>query len=413
VGLYVNISGGHATTVNPTSLTLDTEINQGWRGALGFAHKASITFGDVEPIDITIGDSRTALSQDTPPMLARVRKKYFTVRSGWSATFDLIDQYSYRLSTGALSFPTFSDCTMEDIVDAVALACDVPILGAVPTFPVWKEDIKQSDGWGPLRRGAIVSGTQLVVQPNGVHFVEQSTTNTPGAPFSYYGAGVEYAPLDRYGKLFITKNLGMGAALPEQYYDFTEPGYVASQTLTAPLSSAYPYDMSANGYAGWVGFWDSLDRLIAIYPMGGGEADGYTEPLDGVWPAVKFSVWVYPQVTPTIATNVRLRILGIPPITLPSGIDGSIAVTKGTGRGYPQPFGENLIPGLDYVNANYLKWLREINRHTKFCPAQGPFQIAKMLDSFSFEEVTGRIEKVAWQVGGGKGSTSITAEHID
>lgn len=381
------------------SCRVDTEINQGWRSTVTFANKPAILFGDLEEVRVRLYDT-FANSMITPPMIARVRSKYFSLSGGWNGSFELIDLNSYKLSTGTLSFPTFSNVPFTDISAAISTACDVPINNA-PDFTVWKEDIKQSDGWGPLRRGALVAGMQLIVNLDGeIEFVDNTTT-IGGDGLAIKEAGsANFNALDRYTRLFVAKNLGTGTSLPEQYYDFSEPGYVTSQPLLAPLSFAVPYDMSTNGYLGWVGFWDADDQLIAIYPMGGGETDGYTEPLIGSWPAVRFSVWVYPQVTPVIATNCRLRILGIPPITFPSDIDPAIAVTYGTGRGYPQPFQENLVPSLTYANSKYLAWLREINRGTFTADVSGTMQCdPRLLMADSFDGHDGRIEKLSWATG--------------
>lgn len=402
-----SISGVSYTHLS--SLTVDTEINQGWRGQVSFTGKPSITFADMDLCPVTFADKFG--NDRTVQMLAKSRSKTFSVNGGWSGSFDLLDPSSYKLSTGGLSFDTFSNCTMADIVAAVADACDVTVTNA-PTFPVWKEDVKNADGWSVMRRAAIVSGQQLEMSEAGVLTFRSSSYVGASSGDTYFETETATnSPLDRYSRLFVAKNLGAGTLSPEQYYDFHEPGYLTNQTMVAPLSNCVPYDMSSNGYIGWVGFWDSDDRLIVVYPLGGGEADGYTEDFLGEWPAVKFSLYVYPQTVPEPLTNCRLRILGIPPITFPADVDPALAAYYGSGRCYTQPFTENLIPGASYAAAHYLDWLAEINRHTFTIESQGIFQIGEsMLAPHTFDGHSGRVEKLSFDMNAGEQGYTQTTE---
>lgn len=405
---------GNVLGMRPSAFSIENEINAGWSGSISFSQRpGSLNFGDltVIPINLSQRFGTTAVNLgDIPPMIARARKKTFSITGGWNGGLDLIDLHTYKLSSGTNSFPTFYDVQSSEIVSAISAACGVPIANH-SSFHVWKEDFKQVDGWGPLQRCGIIAGQQLVITQNGARYVEADDTVADGWTFIADEQTVSYNPLDRYNKLFVSKNLGMGTAQPTQYYNYNEPGYLLNQPLATPLSTAFAYDMSSQGSVAWVGFWDSGDRLIAIYPMGGNEADGYTIPINGEWPAVKFSLWVYPSPT-TLLTNARIRIVGIPPIVLPSDIDAAIAKTFGTGnRGYPQPFTDTMIPSEDFCNDKHVNWLREINRGTHTITAKGPFQCAKrLLSSHFFDDVNGRIEKIRYEGQGNSCSTSIVVE---
>jgi hypothetical protein len=394
------------------SFSLEDEINKGWTGNVSFANKPSILQPDLHTEILSFSD-RFQKERTSPPMLLRTRSKRFSMSQGWSGSYALMDLVSWKLSQGTLSFPTFSNTSSATVINAVASACGVTVTNA-PDFPLWKEDFKQVDGWSVLRRMAILAGMQIKIESDKVKFITQEETSPLPWGFVAEDQEASNTPMDRYEKIFVSKNLGLGTIQPEQYYDYTEPGYLTNQPLITPLSQAIPYDMSTAGSIGWVGFWDAENRLISIHPLGGGTADGYTEPINGEWPAVKFSVWVYPSPTAPYATNVRMRILGIPEVAIPSGIDPAISAYLGTGRGYPQPFSDTMIPSLAYANSKYLDWLREINRHTFTIEANGPLQCdAVLLLPHLFDRHSGRVEKTRWQGSSKGGASNVMVEVMD
>lgn len=391
-----------------SDFTLEDEINKGWTGSVSFANKPSITLPDLSTGILSVRD-RFGSILNSPPMLYRKRTKRFSMSQGWSGSYSLMDLVSWKMSNGALSFPTFlSPASTADVISAVATAAGITATGA-PTIPLWKEDFKQVDAWSVFRRIAIIAGMQIVITSTGAHFINNAATST-GWSLVTEDEEASNDPMERFGRLYCSKNLGMGAVKPEQYYGFDAPGYVTNQPLQSPLSLAFPYDFSHAGSLGWVGFWDASDRLISLHSMGA-SAEGITIPLDGVWPAVKFSAWVYPSPYPPYNTDVRMRVLGVPAVSIPVGIDPAIARELGTGRGFPQPFSDTMIPSEVFAIAHYADWLREINRHTFTVGSDGPLQCAaKLLLPHSFDGHSGRVEKASWRGSSRGGSSSFITE---
>ncbi len=408
----VSLSGPFSSYPRPR-VEIVNDINAGWTGTLTFPFHVGIDFGELETSVVTLNDGR-GNSLTTPPMISRVRTLRDGVQGDWSM-IQLIDQTSYRLSTGVLNFPTFLDGPVSQIVSAVGSACDVTITGS-PTFPLWKEDVKQGDGWTVLRRIAAVDGKQLIVNTNGsLSFIDENYSAGGSHNFTPINSSREWHPADRFGKLFVSKALGTGSASPIQYYDFDEDDLDSQPVevnMDSPLSFVNPLHVRSLGGFKWIAFWDAADNLISIHFFGD---DTQSMPAaTGSWPAVKFTGELAPARIDdtTLATDVRICLLGVLPDPLPSNIDAAFAKEYGSGRGWPHPFQENLVPSESFAAATWAKWLAEINRGTHTLSSTGLLDCGiRIGHSFSRFGKTGRVERIKWILGtSGAPTTEIKAE---
>lgn len=402
---YCQLSFSEPVTAgSPASVKLSWEINKGWSGTLTYARRPPLGLSDTATVTITLHDGVNSIT--SPPLFVRGRSETEGT-NGDSGTYNLIDTTSVILADGTQSFDTFLNTTSVDLVAALATRFSVSISG-VNSFPIWKEDVKQSDGWTPLRRVAVVGGQQLLVNTSGgLQFVNNSW-NTGTTAFVPKTTTRNYNPQDRFGALYVEKNLGVGTALGDQYYDFTNPGFMPSQALTTPLTVSQVDDSSSNGAARWVSFFNAADELCGQWRLGGA---GTSDPIVGDWPAVRFSVVV--ESNPNNGqTNVRVRVVGTPPNPPPAGIDTAIAWNYGTGRGYPQPFSESLLPSKAWADANWAEWLKEINRgtHQLVGSAEHLDCSVRIGQTFTRLGQTGRIEKIDWDFSSASRSTVVTAE---
>lgn len=407
-GYLVAISGV-ANAPQPDSVRVAWEINAGWTAELTYATNPPMDMADDATVVISMTDDLgSALS--TPPLRILERNERDEL-GGKSGGYSLIDETSVKLTDGTQSFDTFETSTSTAIVAAIASRFGVSVSG-VENFVVWKEDIKLSDGWTPLRRLAAVAGQQLIVQPDGSIVYRDAAWTAGSSSFKESSRSRTYKPQLIYGAIYADKNMGTGTASGEQYYDFDTPGFVSGQALTAPLSVTGVFDSSEHGRITWVSFFDSSDQLCGQWPLGGGD-DVVSDPIVGDWPAVKFTCVVEPS-TASGLTATRVRIVGTPENPPPSGIDPAFGQLFGTGRGYPNPFSESLIPSLSFAASHYPAWLAEINRGTnQIIGSAGHLDLSVRLgQTWSAFGQSGRIEKIEWAGTPSSQSTTITAEVV-
>lgn len=406
---HFTVSGPGGLTLRPDSISLAWEINKGWTGSLDYPRRPPLDLANEAVVSVNLNDN-IGNSITSPPMRLRKRREREVVGGGQSGGYQLIDETSVILSSGTENFDTFQNGTSEDIVAAIATRFSRTISGVLE-FPIWKEDVKQSSGWEPLRRLAAVAGQQLVINTDGsVSFVTNSWT-TGAADFRAAAYERNYDPADIFGKIFVSKNMGAGTASGSQIYEFDTPGFVPSQALTSPLTPNDVQDLSTDGGARWVTFFNAEDEVCAQFPLNGGEPEVYSEPIAGPGPAVRFSILVVDE-DESGETKVRIRVTGAPPNPPPVGVDVAIAQLYGTGRGWTGEFSETLIPSLAWADAHWQDWLREINR--------GKHQITADLNhldagvrlgqTFSRFGESCRVEKISWNCRNNSHTTNVYGE---
>lgn len=402
----VEISGLE-NTPQPDSVTISWEINAGWSGTLTYNKRPPMDMADTATATVTLTDE-WGESITTPPLYIRDRSETESL-TGQSGTYQLLDTTTVKLADATQSFDTFLDSTSTAIVAAIATRFGVSISGATE-FPVWKEDVKVSDGWGPLRRIAAVNGQQLVINADGTISFVAGDYDIGASTFSPDSVTRTWKPQDRFGAILVEKNLGVGTASGQQFYDFTTPGFVPSQAMTTPLTVTGVDDVSSEGRITWVTFFNADDEQCGQYQLGGGTGIS-SSPNVGDYPAVKFSCLVEAS-TSTTNTDTRVSIVGAPPNPPPSGVDTAIAEHYGTGRGYPGSFSESLIPSKAWADDHWEAWLAEINRGTHYldCKASHLDCSVRMLQTKTWRTFTGRIEKITWTGSPTSQSTTVHAE---
>lgn len=407
----INVGGTLSAAPQPISWSLTEKLSNGWSASLEYGSWVNTRFAAESTVAVSVTDHRN-ISCVAPPLLASGRgRRHSTSRA---STIELIDRLSWKLGSGGESWDTFIGGTAADIVSAVASRYGVSITGA-PTFPLYKEDFKLVTGWNPLQRVIRVGAKVYTISSSDVlelHAWNWTSSSSPFAP-SPGGVTEDFKPLDRFGSVFVTKNLGLGTGSGPQYYDFTAAGH-ASGALSWPLASATPLNQSTAGSVAWVCLWDGppdgAGKLLAVHSLNGDEVDGITEPISGTWPATHYSCTVYPPHDPTLGVQARLKIDGTPYSELPAGIDGAISQSFGTGRGAPHPFSDSMIPNVAFAAANHEGWLAEPNRGTNMMGARGPLDCRVRVGQswgwlpFSLE---GRIEQVRHSGGRGAPMTEI------
>ncbi len=354
--------------------------------------------------------SSTGLS--SPPMLVTLRGRRWT-EQGVSTVYELLDRTSWRLSSGSESFETFIEGTASDIVEAIGERAEVDI-GNAPNFLLYREDIKLSTLWDPLRRIAVVGGRTIHIGTSGQLVFCDANWSTTGDPLRPTSVEEGYRPLDRVDRLFVTKTTGIGSPSGPQYFDFTSTGNASGQ-LHWPIGPG-PNIVNEGGVGNvaWVTLWDgdpnAGGRALAIRPLNGDQVDGISVPINGDWPATHFTALVYPDLISNLPTNARLRIDGTPHSDLPAGIDGAIAKSYGTGRGAVSTFSESMIPSVAHADSHWQYWLAEANRGTNYLTARGPLQLGAAVGNyFSWTPLGlgGRIEQVTHSGGGSVPTTEI------
>lgn len=406
---HVVVTGQEGLILQPDSVSLTWEINKGWTGSLDYPQNPPMDLPDDGTVTIALYDDLSN-SLTSPPMRLRKRREREVVGQGESGGYQLIDETSAILASAAENFDTFLDGTSEDVVTAIATRFSRTISG-VTEFPIWKEDVKQASGWEPLRRLAAVAGQQLVVNTDGsVSFVTNAWT-TGAASFKAAAFERNYDPADIFGKIYVSKNLGAGTASGVQIYEFDTPGFVSSQALTSPITPSNVEDLSTDGGARWVTFFNEDDQVCAQFPLNGGEPDVYSEPIGGDGPAVRFSILVV-DTDDSGETKVRIRVTGAPPNPPPSGVDVAISETYGTGRGWPGEFSETLIPSKAWADTYWPAWLQEINRGKHVITADlGHLDAGVRIgQSFSRFGKLARVEKITWNCRNNAHSVNVHGE---
>lgn len=409
-GAYCTVSG------LPNSFrdwAVEWVINAGWNVTLRYPNKQTIRQVINLPSQVTVKDSRHGGSLQTPQMWLRNRNRKTIIDGPVTTGFELIDSTSVKLSSGTESYNTFSNTSFSAIAAAVGARHGVSIVG-VPGDPVWKEDLKQTDGWAPLQRMAAAAGMEILVSESGV--VEFVPLDAGGSSaFDPQEIDESYSPHDQFGKLFVQKQSGLGTYGGPQYYDFEESGYKTG-ALSSPLNAPAAADQSAQGSVGWVGFWDGppngSGRLISLHSMNGESADALTVPLNGVQPATHYSCNVYPsKVNQTLPVEARLRVVGSSPVTIPAGIDPAFSVVlvsnNGATRGFTSTWNEPLLPSKAYVQAKAAAYFAALNRGTDIQTARGPLDhTVRLRQAWGWDGFSGRI--VAIRHSGGPAQMPIT-----
>lgn len=410
---YFTVTGPEELTLQPDSITLSHEINAGWTGQMDFPTNPPIEeLADDAVLSVALHDG-IGNTLTSPPMRLRKRREREEVGGGKSGGYTLIDETSWILSSGTENFDTFLDGVSGDVVSAIATRFGRTISG-VTSFPIWKEDVKQSSGWEPLRRLAAVAGQQLVINLDGsVSFVANAWT-TGAASFTAAAYTREYDPADLYHRIYVSKNMGAGTASGDQVYDFDTPGFVSSQALTSPLTPTSVQDLSTQGAARWVTFFDASDQVCAQFPLNGGESGVYSEPITSSEPAVRFSILVEEDDVSSV-TKVRIRVVGSPPNPPPAGVDVAISETYGTGRGWPGEFSETLIPSKAWADAHWQDWLQEINRgkHQIVADLNHLDTGVRLGQSFSRFGKNARVEKIDWRCQNNSHSVTVYGEVLN
>lgn len=410
----ISIGGILTGSPQPVGWSVTESLSKGWSAALDYGSWVNTRFAPEAMVSISIIDHR-GVSLVLPRMLASDRGRTHGTTRGTS--IQLIDELSWRLGSGGQSWATFLGGTAANIVAAVASRFGVSISGA-PSFSIYKEDFKLVTGWNPLQRVMRVAGQVYTISSSNVlelHPWNWVSSGSPFQPSTSGGVKEDYKPLDRLSSVFVTKNLGLGTGSGPQYYDFNTFGRATGE-LAWPLSfGAFPRDESRVGSVAWVCLWDGPPdtggRLLSIHSLNGDEIDGITIPVNGVWPATHYSCNVYhSNLNPTLPIEARLKIDGVPHSNLPSGIDGAIGETFGSGRGAPYPFSDSMVPNLAFAAANYPSWLAEANRGTNMMSARGPLDCrVRVGQTWGWPPLglSGRIEQVRHSGGRGAPSTEI------
>lgn len=405
---------GALSGARPGGWSLTEGLNRGWDATLNFGRWKNTRFDADSAVTFTVTD-RFGQSITSPDMLASERGRS---HGGTRTTgFNFIDATSWILSNGSQSWDTFLEGTAADIIDAVATRYGTTISGS-PDFPIYREDFKLTSGQAIVQRVARVGGKVLTITDAG-ELVIRNWNWTAGAssfrPTKQGGVLENYRPLERFGRVFVTKTTGVGTFQGPQYYDFTAPGNV-TQELAFPLGpGAYPEYVASVGTVGWVTLWDgppdSGGQALGTWPLTGDSGDEVSPPNTGTWPATHLTAFVYPDTTgSTLPFRARLKVSGSPHSDLPAGIDGAISQEFGTGRGGPSPFSDSLIPNLAFAASTYPAWLVEANRGTNTLTARGHLQCGvRVGQTWGWPPfgLSGRIEQVKHSGSGSRAGTEI------
>lgn len=398
--------GGVLSSYQPTSWSLAEKLSGGWSASLGFGQWFNTRSISAESTaSITVIDHR-GISLVSPTMLIGPRDRNHS--SSRTVGLELLDRTSWKLGDGSKSWDTFLGGTAADIIAAVADECDVTLTGA-PTFPIYQEDFKLVNGWNPVDRVRKVAAMEYTVETTDALTFRAWNWTSGSCPFKPGKGGVKdrWDPLARYGRLFASKNLGLGTSSGPQHYDFTAGGSETGE-LHWPLMGGTPTDGSTVGSVAWVGLWDGppegAGKLISLHALNGDEVDGIGVPINGTWPATHYSCIVYPSKTnPSLPVQARLTINGTPYNPLPAGIEGAIAKEYGSGRGAPYAFSDSMIPTEAFAASHDAGWLAIANRGTNTLTATGPLDCrCRVGQTWGWPPfgLSGRVEQVAHSQGG-------------
>jgi hypothetical protein len=410
----ITVSGA-LSGARPSGWSLTEGLNRGWDATLSFGKWKNTRFSATAATLFTVAD-RFGQSITSPAMLASERGRS---HGGTRLTeFNFIDATSWELSNGSQSWDTFLGGTMADIIDAVASRYTVTISGG-PTLPIHQEDFKLTSGQAIVQRVARVAGKVMTIgTDDGLALRNWDWTDGAAAfrPSKRGGVKENYRPLERFGRVFVTKTTGLGTSIGPQYYDFTAAGNVTEE-LAFPLGAgAYPEYVASVGTVGWVTLWDgppdSGGNALGTWPLTGDSGDEFIPAATGTWPATHLTAIVYPDTTgSSLPLRARLKVSGAAHSTLPVGIDGAIAQEFGTGRGTQSPFSDSLIPSLAHATSTWPAWLVEANRGTNTLTARGPLQCGVRVGQtwgWAPWGLSGRIEQVKHSGVGKSSGTEIT-----
>jgi hypothetical protein len=341
------------------------ETFRGWSLETGFGDWFDTRFAaDDEVVATVTDDSDTSIS--TPTMLAGPRERDHAKSRPAKVTW--MDETSWLLSSGSQSWDTFlAPATTATILAAVASRFGVSITGPTP-WDIYAEDFKLVNGWAVLDRIERASGGDITVGTDNALVFRAAGWTNGASTFKPTKVRDHWDPLARYGKIFVSKNLGQGTHEGPQYYTFTEAGNVSGE-LAFPLGpGAVPSYEGGVGNVGWVTLWDGPHdgggNPLGTWPLTGDSGDEFIDPPTGSWPATHFTAIVYPDPVSTLPIGARLKISGAPYTDLPAGIDGAIGQEFGTGRGAPYAFSDTLIPDLAFATSMWPHWLARANRGT-------------------------------------------------
>lgn len=393
-----------------------TEAFRGWSVSTGYGSWFDTRFGTDE-VTVTVTDDN-GNSISPPPVLGGPRDRdHARTRP---ATVQWMDATSWLLSSGSHSWDTFlAPATTDDILGALATRFGINVLGR-PDWDVYQEDFKLVKGWGVLDRIERVYGGDILVTTGGDIQFRPPGWTSGSSSFKPTSVKDHYDPLARYGRIFVSKNLGTGTAEGPQFYTFTELGNVSGE-LAFPLGpGAVPSNEGGVGHVGWITLWDgppgSGGQSLGTWPETGDSGDESSPPNTGTWPATHFTAIVYPDAEgSTLPIAARMKIIGSAYSDLPAGIDGAISQEFGTGRGAPYAFSDSLIPSLAFATTNWPHWLRKANRGTNIMTATGSLDCTVRVGQtwgWAPLGLSGRIEQVR-HTGGGRAPTTEIVVNCD
>lgn len=407
--MSISLSG---INVQPTAWSLTETWTNGWKATLRLAQWLDIrSIGPTDPVKLTITDLNSH-SLTSPTLIVGPRGRGHSRTR--ETTLDLLDLTSWLLGDGSKSWDTFLDVSSEDIIDAVADTYDITINGA-PDFPIYQEDCKLVNGWNVIERVRKVAAQGYTVETNDDLTLRDWDWTSGTSSFKPATVRDHWDPLARYGRLFASKNLGLGTSSGPQYFDFTTAGKAEGELHWPLASGALARSESAVGSVAWVGLWNgppATADLLAVFDLGGIAEDAISIGVtSGSWPATHYNAIVYPSLlNSSLPVQARLRIDGNPANPLPAGVEGAIGKEYGSGRGAPFQFSDSMIPSESFAQSHYQAWLAMANSGTNTLTATGPLDCScRVGQTWGWAPLglSGRIEQVTHSQSGGAPQTEI------
>lgn len=365
--------------------TCSQEVNGAWQWSSNEPRLRAIDFADGQTFKVYAGD-KFGNPLETPNLVAcQPRRRSTDIRGGNTTALAGVDLASWKMTLPGQSWPTFRNTSAAAICAAIAGRAGTNIVNA-PGFPVFEEDIKQSDLWAALLRIAEVEAANVLIDPDGsIRFVPVRWTSSQ---CEFYAEKVEEV-LDvsrRVTQLKFAKRLA-AAMEGEQRYTFNSSGYRVVQ-LKNPLNGPSVIELSRNGKCGLIGFWRGDPggpgaRLVRYYSMGF-NADGLTVPSDLTAGAATHMSLSVAEATPPFdqfPVDAEVLVVGTPPELAPAGLDLAFECTVGSDPSRPASGvrTEPLYPSKGHVLARGDSYLWELNKQAHQVEASGPLQYAAAL----------------------------------
>lgn len=400
------------------SASVSTSVNAGWQASVELIGDQADDFADDTPIRIEIQDGLGG--QLVTPELFATEREAVDERSdsGPSSNWTLMDSTTAKAGRDNVSFPTFRGSSSTEIVQALASAAGIKVVGTID-FPVPDEDVKQSKINDAVQRIAAASAQEWHVRETGEMELVEWGRFSGELQVDWSRITRNCTPRSRFSKINIGKRSAVQSNSDNQQSDFRFPfDEIGFKTfaLPNPLSGVIIGDLSKFGYLDAIGVWNGDPgrggKLIKYLAIAGGPFTNTNAVANGAYPATHISCYVMPpggieaflQGFAPGEIQATMRVTGTPPSNLAPAlqVDPEFLYAYDSGRpvNAAPDWIDSVFPNRQWVVDRASKMLQMKNKGWRTLDMNSVLDVSpRLFQSFSRYGKTWRVDKITFTDG--------------